>query len=37
MKEYLKEKGFLSLFQDGLRKAAQGVTSFQEVLRVART
>ncbi len=36
MKDYLRSKGFISLFQDGLRKAAKGLTSFQEVLRVAR-
>ena len=36
MKELARKKGFLSLFQDGLRKAARGLTTFQEVLRVAK-
>jgi len=36
MREHARQKGYLSLFQDGLRKVAAGVTSFEEVLRVAR-
>ena len=36
MREYVREQGHLSLFQDGLRKVAQGLTSFEEVLRVCR-
>ena len=36
LRQYTKEKGHLSLFQDGLRKAARGLTTFQEVVRVAR-
>jgi len=36
MRDYVRERGHLSLFQDGLRKVAQGLTSFEEVLRVCR-
>jgi len=36
MRKYARKKKYLSLFQDGLRKAAKGLTTFQEVLRVAR-
>ena len=36
LRAYVKEKSWLTLFQDGLRKVAQGITSFEEVLRVAR-
>ncbi len=36
LRDYVRSQGFLSLFQDGLRKAAKGLTTFQEVLRVAR-
>ncbi len=34
LKGWAKERGFVSLFQDGLRKVAKGITSFEEVLRV---
>ena len=29
---YLKEKGFVTMLQDGLNKVAQGITTVQEVL-----
>ncbi len=35
LRAWAKEKGYLSMFQDGLRKVAQGVTTFEEVLRVS--
>ncbi len=35
LKTWAKERGYLSLFQDGLRKVAQGLTTFEEVLRVS--
>jgi len=36
MRTLARKKGHLSLFQDGLRKTAQGLTTFAEVLRVAK-
>ena len=36
LRAHARRQGHLSLFQDGLRKAARGLTTFQEVLRVAR-
>ena len=36
MQAHLRRQGHLSLFQDGLRKVAAGLTSFQELLRVTR-
>ena len=36
IRNYLKKQKFRSLFYDGLRKVCQGVTSFEEVLRVSR-
>ena len=36
LRQLAREKGYLSLFQDGLRKVAKGLTSFEEVLRVTR-
>jgi type IV pilus assembly protein PilB len=35
IRQYAMEKGFVSLLDDGLHKAAQGLTSVTEVLRVA--
>lgn len=37
LKAMFKEKGFNSLLDDGLIKAAQGLTSIDEVLRVTKT
>ena len=36
LRAYTHQQGTFTLFQDGLRKVAQGLTSFEEVLRVAR-
>ena len=36
LRHYIRQEGHLSLLQDGLRKVARGITSFEEVLRVAR-
>ncbi|OAG28208.1 GspE/PulE family protein [Thermodesulfatator autotrophicus] len=35
LKDWARERGYLSLFQDGLRKVAKGITSLEEVLRVS--
>lgn len=37
IRDYMKEQGYLSLLQDGLLKVAEGVTTTEEVLRVATT
>ncbi|WP_457755804.1 GspE/PulE family protein [Thermodesulfatator indicus] len=37
LKNWAKERSYLSLLEDGLRKVAKGVTSLEEVLRVAGT
>ena len=34
LRAWARERGYVSLFQDGLRKVAQGMTTFEEVLRV---
>ncbi len=36
LQNFLKQEKIVTLFQDGLRKVAKGITSFEEVLRVAR-
>jgi type IV pilus assembly protein PilB len=36
LKSVLREKGFVSMFEDGLRKAERGLTTVEEVLRVIR-
>lgn len=33
-RNYLKQKGFISMFEDGIEKARQGVTTISEVVRV---
>ncbi len=35
MREYARQKGYLSMAQDGLKKALLGITSVEEVFRVA--
>ena len=38
IKEYArKEKGMATLWDDGMAKCAQGLTSLEEVLRIATT
>ena len=34
--DYAKKKGMVTMLQDGLIKAKQGITSIEEVLRVTR-
>ncbi len=36
LKKILRQKGFISMFEDGLRKVAKGMTTIEEVLRVIR-
>ena len=36
LRAYAKERGYRNLLQDGLIKVAQGITSFEEILRVVR-
>ncbi|MEK7641274.1 MAG: ATPase, T2SS/T4P/T4SS family, partial [Patescibacteria group bacterium] len=36
LKKVLRQKGFISMFEDGLRKVAKGMTTIEEVLRVIR-
>ncbi|MEK7167593.1 MAG: GspE/PulE family protein [Patescibacteria group bacterium] len=36
VKEELKKQNFLSLFQDGILKAAQGFTTLEEVIRISQ-
>ncbi len=36
MKKWARKKGYRSLYQDGLIKAAKGLTTLEEVLRVTR-
>jgi len=36
LREYVRKEKYLSLYQDGLRKVAKGLTTFSEVLRVSR-
>jgi len=36
LRAYAQERGYRNLLQDGLIKTAQGITSFEEILRVAR-
>lgn len=34
--EYAKEKGFITMYQDGINKALEGETTIEEVMRVTR-
>ncbi|PIR89101.1 MAG: hypothetical protein COU07_02635 [Candidatus Harrisonbacteria bacterium CG10_big_fil_rev_8_21_14_0_10_40_38] len=36
LKEIAKKEGFISMFEDGLRKVERGVTTLEEILRVIR-
>ncbi|TSC83109.1 MAG: type IV pilus assembly protein PilB [Parcubacteria group bacterium Gr01-1014_19] len=36
LKKILRQKGFITMFEDGLRKVAKGMTTIEEVLRVIR-
>ncbi len=36
LKIWAREQGYRTLFEDGLLKVAKGITSFEEILRVAR-
>lgn len=36
LKKVLRSKGFITMFEDGLRKVAKGMTTIEEVLRVIR-
>ena len=36
MHDYAREKGMITMLQDGIVKAKQGVTTIEEVLRVTR-
>ncbi|MDP1719097.1 MAG: GspE/PulE family protein, partial [bacterium] len=36
LKKELRKKGFITMFEDGLRKVAKGMTTIEEVLRVIR-
>lgn len=36
IRSYAREKKYLSLFQDGMRKVAKGLTTFEEILRVTK-
>ncbi len=35
LQAWARQQGYISLFQDGLRKVAQGLTTYEEVLRVS--
>jgi type IV pilus assembly protein PilB len=37
LRDYMKQKGHCTLLQDGLRKVLEGMTTSEEVLRVATT
>ncbi|MBI2025121.1 MAG: type II/IV secretion system protein [Candidatus Harrisonbacteria bacterium] len=36
LKKILRKKGFVTMFEDGLRKAERGMTTIEEILRVIR-
>ena len=34
LKEAIRQQNFITMFEDGLRKAEQGLTTLEEILRV---